>query len=262
RTLTAQTYQQVVLIFDQFEDFFYESPAIKQRRDLYLFLRDCLDLPYVKVVLSLREDFLHYLLEWDRSADLSAIDNDVLSKEIRYYLGNFRPQAAEELIRQLTQAAEFYLEETLITALVKDLAAETGEVRPIELQVVGAQLQREAITTLEAYQALGRSPKNQLLKNFLGNVIHDCGSENKQIAQSVLHQLSEDDNRPLKSHSEIAEMIAFAGISTDPQRLQLVLDILVGSGLIFEAPEVSGVRYQLVHEYLANLVQQQQPAEP
>ncbi len=91
KTLTRENYQQIVLVFDQFEDFFYEHPAIEQRRDLYMFLRDCLDLPYVKVVLALREDFLHYLLEWDRSADLNAIENDILGKEIRYYLGNFTP---------------------------------------------------------------------------------------------------------------------------------------------------------------------------
>ncbi|MGB3295275.1 MAG: hypothetical protein WBB01_20020 [Phormidesmis sp.] len=254
--LTREKYQQIVLIFDQFEDFFYEHPAVEQRRSLYAFLRDCLNLPYIKVVLALREDFLHYLLEWDRYADLSIVENDVLSKEIRYYLGNFMPKAAEKVIRQLTEAAGFHLEAGLVTALVDDLAGETGEIRPIELQVVGAQLQRQNITTLEAYQGLGRSPKNQLLKSFLENVMHDCGPENSSIAQSVLYLLSEG-NRPLKSHSELIEALAAVNIHPELQQLQLVLDILIGSGLVFEVPEVSGVRYQLVHEYLASLVQQQ-----
>lgn len=255
KALTRQKYQQIVLIFDQFEDFFYEHPTVKQRRDLYLFLRDCLDLPYVKVVLALREDFLHYLLEWDRSADLSAVENDILSKEIRYYLGNFTPEAAEMVIWQLTQAAEFYLEDGLITTLVDDLAADTGEVRPIELQVVGAQMQREQITTLTKYQQLGDQPKAQLLNNFLNNVIHDCGAENATLARSVLYLLSEGGDRPLKSLSELAEALALANIGT--ASLQLVLDIFIGSGLVFEALEVSGVRYQLVHEYLGGLIQQQ-----
>ncbi|MEL6814456.1 MAG: AAA family ATPase [Cyanobacteria bacterium J06598_3] len=299
KVLTQQQYQQVVLIFDQFEDFFFDHSVPSQRRELYAFLRDCLELPYVKVVLSLREDFLHYLLEWDRNADLSIINNDVLSKEIRYYLGNFRPKAAELLITQLTKTAGFVLEEGLITALVDDLAEATGEVRPIELQVVGAQLQRENITTLSQYQALGRSPKSQLLSNFLESVIKDCGPENATMAKSVLFLLGEGTGRTIKSRSEIEEAIVFAsveasveasvgasveaasrgdhdrhaesGISANPQRnriddlttnleqLQLVLEILVGSGLIFEVPEVSGVRYQLVHEYLASLVQQQPP---
>ncbi len=305
---TQEQYQQIVLIFDQFEDFFYEHSEIEDRRDLYIFLRDCLDLPYVKVVLSLREDFLHYLLEWDRNADLSIIDNDILSKEIRYYLDNLTPKAAENLIRYLTQSAASELEEGLITALVDDLVTQAGDVRPIELQLVGAQLQREDITTLAAYQGLGRSPKNQLLKNFVSSVVHDCGPENSGIAQAVLYLLSEGNNRPLKSYLELEEALVLANMTAEIQQvadqisaeqpaaafnlfqnsgqdgsrnsrknsgensdkssdqsspltalrqLPLVLHILTGSGLIFEVPEVSGVRYQLAHEYIASLVQQQ-----
>lgn len=316
KLVIQEQFQQIVLIFDQFEDFFYEHSEIEDRRDLYIFLRDCLDLPYVKVVLSLREDFLHYLLEWDRSADLSIIDNDILSKEIRYYLGNLTPTAAENLIRYLTQSAAqstaqsaaqpaaSELEEGLITALVDDLVTQAGEVRPIELQLVGAQLQREGITTLADYQSLGRSPKNQLLKNFVSSVIHDCGSENIGIAQSVLYLLSEGNNRPLKSYLELEEALALANMTAEYKQIEedileeqileeqilgksralkngeengeansgesssennplialsqlpLVLHILMGSGLIFEVPEVSGVRYQLAHEYIASLVQQ------
>ncbi|MEM8505799.1 MAG: ATP-binding protein, partial [Cyanobacteria bacterium P01_D01_bin.1] len=198
-TLTAHTlsnklqkfvqdrYQQVVLILDQFEDFFYKYPNVSERKQLYTFLRDCLDLSYVKVVISIREDFLHYLLEWDRSADLETINNDILSKEIRYYLGNFTPQAAERLIQRLSEPSAFSPEPALETALVDDLSALTGEVRPIELQDVGAQLQRQKIETQAAYRALGRSPQKQLLKNFLDNVIYDCGPENQTVANSVLY---------------------------------------------------------------------------
>ncbi|MEO1634717.1 MAG: AAA family ATPase [Cyanobacteria bacterium J06631_9] len=258
KQLTQSTYQQVILILDQFEDFFYEYPSFSKRQGMYAFLRNCLDLPYVKIVLALREDFLHYLLEWDRNADLNTIDNDILNKEIRYYLGNFTPKAAESLILQLTRSAGFHPEEPLVTALVDDLAAETGEVRPIELQVVGAQLQRESIITLEQYRDLGRSPKTQLLNNFLNSVIRDCGPENKEVAQSVLYLLSEGDNRPLKSLTELHEPLILSTEDSAPQQLSLVLDILIGSGLVFEVPEVSGARYQLVHEYLSGLIQEQQ----
>ena len=270
QTLTAQSYQQVVLIFDQFEDFFHKKPTLLQRRTLYNFLRDCLDSPYLKVVLSLREDFIHYLLEWDRNADLSIINNDVLGKDVRYYLGNFTPDEAKTLIHQLTQSTGFILEDELIAALVNDLAATTGEVRPIELQVVGAQLQRENITTLAQYQALGRfsedqavlMPKNQLLENFINHAIQDCGSENVAVASAILYILSdglnESSDRPLKSHLEIEEALAAADLTPSPQQIQLVLDILIGSGLVFERLEISGIRYQLVHEYLSDLIQEQQ----
>ncbi|MDZ7957818.1 MAG: hypothetical protein RMY34_07910 [Aulosira sp. DedQUE10] len=58
-----------VLIFDQFEEFFFNCPNPVERKKFWEFLHLCLDdfnLPYVKVILSLREDYLHYLLEGDR----------------------------------------------------------------------------------------------------------------------------------------------------------------------------------------------------
>ncbi|MEM7796590.1 MAG: hypothetical protein AAF579_19315, partial [Cyanobacteria bacterium P01_C01_bin.118] len=113
-----ERYQQIVLLFDQFEEFFFERPGVEQRRSLYYFLRDCLNLPYLKVVLSLRDDYLHYLMEWER---LASLDFDILSRDVRYYLGNFNRQECEAVIRQLTENAQFYLEEDLITTLVADL---------------------------------------------------------------------------------------------------------------------------------------------
>ena len=52
------------------------------------------------------------------------------------------------MIESLTKKANFELEASLSEELVEDLAGERGEVRPIELQVVGYQLQAENITTL------------------------------------------------------------------------------------------------------------------
>ncbi|MEL7505170.1 MAG: AAA family ATPase [Cyanobacteria bacterium J06554_6] len=258
RQQTQVSYRQIILVFDQFEEFFFERPKETERNAFYQFLKACLDEPYIKVVLSLREDYLHYLLEWDRFADLEIINNDILSKEVRYYLGNFSLQEAEAVIRQLTENAQFNLEEDLINALVSDLAAERGDIRPIELQVVGAELQREEISTLSQYQQLGDEPKEQLVQNFLAQVIRDCGPENQTLAQATLYLLSDEaGTRPLKTFQELKESLALAGILGDPSQLKLVLQILAGSGMIFELPEISGVRYQLVHDYLADLIQRQ-----
>ncbi|MEM6437572.1 MAG: AAA family ATPase, partial [Cyanobacteria bacterium P01_D01_bin.115] len=137
-----------VLVFDQFEEFFFDRDDPEDRRQFYEFLQQCMDLPNIKVVLSLREDYLHHLLEAERIINRVSPDWDLLSKDVRYALANFSPAAAEAVIRQLTSAAQYPLPDDLIHRLVTDLAAETGDVRPIELQVVGAQLQREDIHTL------------------------------------------------------------------------------------------------------------------
>ncbi|MEO0457057.1 MAG: hypothetical protein AAF152_10835 [Cyanobacteria bacterium P01_A01_bin.114] len=258
RQHTRARYEQVILIFDQFEEFFFERPKLEQRLAFYQFLRDCINEPYVKVVLAIREDYLHYLLEWDRLANLDIINNDILSREVRYYLGNFSPEDADMVIRQLAEAAQLPLEDSLIEALVRDLAHPVQEVRPIELQIMGSELQRENITTLQAYRQLGPEPKEKLVNNFLNHVIQDCGPENEDLAQAVLYLLSSDGGtRPLKTRSEIDESLELAGVLSSTERLDMVLEILSGSGVIFEMPDVSGVRYQLVHDYLSELIQEQ-----
>ncbi len=71
--LTAQNYLPI-LIFDQFEEFFFVYETVSERRPFYEFLRGCLYLDYVKVILTLREDYIHYLLEFQRYARTDGIN--------------------------------------------------------------------------------------------------------------------------------------------------------------------------------------------
>ncbi|ACC79512.1 WD-40 repeat protein [Nostoc punctiforme PCC 73102] len=241
-----------VLMFDQFEEFFFVYPNQSQRRAFYEFLRVCLDIPFVKVILSLREDYLHYLLELDRLFNLTAINNNILDKNIRYYLGNFSSADAKAVVQSLTERSHFYLEPALIDELVRDLAGELGEVRPIELQIVGKQLQTEKITTLEKYRQFGT--KEKLVERFLEEVIQDCGLENEQVAQLVLYLLTDENGtRPLKTRAELA-----ADLAAETEKLDLVLEIFVKSRLVLLLPESPADRYQLVHDYLVSLIRQHQ----
>jgi WD40 repeat protein len=244
-----------VLIFDQFEEFFFAYKDQASRRNFYDFLRDCLNISYVKVILSLRQDYLHYLLEWSRTTELPIIDNDILDKNILYYLGNFSPSVAKSVIQSFTKNSQFSLAPDLIDALVEDLASELREVRPIELQVIGAQLQTEKITTLEQYRK--HWLKEKLVERFLEEVVKDCGLENERAAQLVLYLLTNENNtRPLKTRAELVKDLA-----TESQNLDLVLEILVGSGLVFRVLETPADRYQLVHDYLVPFIRQQRSAE-
>ena len=253
--------QLVVLIFDQFEDFFFLYKEPKTRQVFFYFLNHCLNLPFVKVVLSLRDDCLHLLLDCVRSVDLEAINNDILSQNILFYLDNLKQKEAFNVIKSLSNQSHFYLEDRLIQKLVEDLTNDLGEVRPIELQVVGAQLQTEQITTLETYQRKG--PKSALVQRFLGETIRDCGKENERAAKSVLYLLTNENNtRPLKTRTELADDLQEKlEIDIDPNQLDLVLYILEKSGLVSREVSVGAEFYQLVHDYLVGFIRQQHQNE-
>ncbi|MEQ8968856.1 MAG: AAA family ATPase [Coleofasciculus sp. C1-SOL-03] len=254
-----QRQRRTVLIFDQFEEFFfvYTNPA--ERRLFWRFLADCLNILSVKVILSLREDYLHYLLECNRLDSMSVIGHDILGKNVLYELGNFSPTDARAIIEDLTTRSRFYLDPALIDQLVKDLAGTTAEILPIELQVVGAQLQADNIKTLAEYRELGT--KEELVKRYLEEVVEDCGAENQQAAELVLYLLTDEKGtRPLKTRAELERDLEglAADLTTEASNLDLVLMIFVESGLVFLLLENPYERYQLVHDYLAAFIRQQQ----
>ena len=249
-----------MLIFDQFEEFFFEGTSLQTRRPFYYFLQDCLNQPFVKVVLTLREDYLHYLLEFQRLTNLDIINNDILGKEIRYPLGDLAPEEAKAVIKNLTDKAQFPLPDDLVEALVADLAGDLGVVRPIELQVVGAQLQVEGINTLIAYRQHG--PKERLVQRFLEDAIKDCGPENEELARIVLYLLTnENGTRPLKTQDDLEADLIDLGLIQSTTTLNLVLEVLVGSGLVFLIPESPAACYQLVHDYLVSFIRSEQENE-
>ena len=240
-----------VLIFDQFEEFFLVTNDLDQKRRFYQLLRSCLDIPFVKIILTLREEYLHYLLEIDRLVDLRVTNNNILDKSIRYYLGNFSKAVAKKIIQTLMVKDQFELQMELIDQLVEELGDNLGEVRPLELQIVGAQLEKEGIDTLEQYEQFGG--KQKLLEKFLQDVIKSCGPENESTAQLVLYLLTEENGtRPLKTQAEIITQFL-----VENDKLDLVLNIFVGSGLVWLLRESLRDRYQLIHECLVPFIRQQ-----
>ncbi|AFZ13126.1 Sigma 54 interacting domain protein [Crinalium epipsammum PCC 9333] len=250
-----------VIIFDQFEEFFFVYPEVKPRRRFFEFVGECLNILPVKVVLSLREDYIHYLLECNSMPSMKIIGNDILSKNVLYQLGNFSVDDTAAIIQRLTARANFILESDLISKIVEDLAGELNSVRPIELQVVGAQLQTENITTLGQYQTLGENAKEELVKRYLAEVVADCGAENQKAAELILYLLTDEKGtRPLRTRDELERDLQAlaADFATEVHKLDLALKIFVASGLVVLLPENPADRYQLVHDYLAAFIRQQQ----
>jgi len=265
--LVCERNYTIIIILDQFEEFFFVSNRPTQRIEFYKFFSECLNISYVKIILSLREDYLHHLLEFERLSqknsaglyDLGVINKNILDKDIRYYLGKFSSQDAKAIIHSLTQRSHYELSDELINRLVQDLTGELDEVHPIELQIVGAQLQIENITTLKQYKLCGGSAK--LVERWLGEVIKDCGQENEELSWKLLFELTDEKGtRPLKTKADLAAVLV-NNHDTDTRSTfeavgELILEILVGSGLMLRVREELGDRYQLVHDYLVEPIRQ------
>lgn len=249
-----------VLILDQIEELFFSKTRV-ERYQFYEFLNYCIQIPFVKVILSLREDYLHYLLEVERLNDLTPIKTRIFDPDIRHYVGNFSRENACLVLQSLTERSQFFLKDNLINRLVEDLARD-GEVRPIELQILGAQLQTERITTLTQYRNSGNL--ENLRKRFLEEAIKDCGTPNENAARLVLYLLTdENQKRPLKTRAELATDLTTANFESEVKKLDFVLEVLVGSGLVIELnlDEDSTKRYQLVHDYIVPFIRESQQAQ-
>jgi len=253
----ADRQRLAVLMFDQFEEFFFTHPELGRRKTFFNFLNDALDVPYVKMVLSLREDYLHYLLEGDRLTNLEVVNNNLLDRNIRYALGNFSPDDARDVIQSLTEWGRFHPEPELVDRIVRDLAGDGGRVRPIEIQILGSQLQDRGIATLREYEALIQGevmgPEAVLVAGFLDGAVADCGAENEDAALMALYSLIDENGaRMPKSRLELANDLNIPEIEIDDEGLDLILKVLEGSGVIEKPAE----RYQITHDYLDERVKE------
>ncbi|MFN5516283.1 MAG: pentapeptide repeat-containing protein [Cyanobacteriota bacterium] len=248
--------RRLVLIFDQFEEFFFAFPQGEQQRRFFDGLAALLkEVLSAKVVLSLRKDYLHLLVDYPQIAPNAA---GVLAADNLYELRDFTPEAATQLIERLTAKSNFAMSPLLIQTVVADLTRE-GKVRPIELQILGAQLQEQKrdIRGLSQYDAAGGKP--QLLRDYVSQATRACGSANETLAGATLFLLTdEQERRLLKTRSELAEGLAQLGQRFEPSQLDLALDILGRSGLVVEIPEEPEARYQILHDYLVGLIRAQQ----
>ena len=246
--------QLVILIFDQFEEFFFAFPDSAHQQQFFDGLATVLQILTVKVMLSLRKDYLHLLV--DHSA-IAPNQSGVLAADNLYELRDFTPLEAMQLIERLTGQSNFGMSLELTQRVVADLTREE-RVRPIELQILGSELQERNFRELAQYEAAGG--KERLLQDYVTQVTHACGPANGTLAGATLFLLTDEQQRRLlKTRSELAE-----GLKTELRQsftaaqLALVLEILGRSGLVVEIPEEPEVRFQILHDYLVGLIRAQQ----
>ncbi|NEO85650.1 MAG: hypothetical protein F6J87_15575 [Spirulina sp. SIO3F2] len=245
-----------VLIWDQFEEFFVTCSQPKHRDRFYQFLQQVLRLPFVKIILTIRDDALHRLLTVEEQVDLENIDHNLLDRQIRYGLQNLSVAEAQRALQNWRTHLAAPFTPDLITAFGQDLADSEGCIRPLELQLLALQLQIQGVTTLEQYRQLGVNPKQALIVRALDTIVADCGPANQTTAWQVLLTLTHDHNtRLLRTRAELRQRLvnrmrqSLPTLDVDAQ-LDLILTVFVGSELVRPRHDGTECRYQLSHDYL------------
>ncbi len=228
---------RILLIFDHLEELLSIENLPIKRKLFFRFISKCLNILTVKIIILLRQEYL-YILSDINSHYTPSIINDIYHSDVLYQVGNISINEVKPLIEDLTKLSNFHLEEALIEHLVEELATRTAEVSPLELQVLGTQLQTENITTLEQYFTWG--PKSRFIQRYIQEVITDCGDENKQAAELVIELLTNNISKfTIQTNTELAEKLSLLAVNLKVKKrniqksqLNLVLQIFIESGVV------------------------------
>ena len=235
---------EIVIICDQFEEFFVNFRTKQERAPFIEFVDTChnaASLP-VKFLFSMRSDFLYLI----NSEFGDRIPEPLISSKL-YHLCNFDEEEAAAVIEKSARRANLPFEAGLSRQVARDLA--TGDtVLPSELQIVGERLQTRRIFTLQEYRRAGG--KEHLVHSFLEDVTKASGDE--EGVKLLLRCLISDENTRLTLPlEEIARRT-----QRSRETVERMLKLLVASRLIREIQDEEPWRYELMHEYLIEKINQ------
>jgi HEAT repeat protein len=241
--LSRQT-RELVIILDQFEEFFIFWPEQDQRQPFIDTLADCYDdkaLP-VRLIIALRKDYYSDLAAFQRRLP------HIFHNE--YYLEAMARQEAQAAVTSPVEklGRPVAYEQALLDMLLDDLAR--GGMELPHLQIICTQLyealaQGETAITLASYEKLGRA--EGVLSGYLNSVLDRLPGRGRTIAREVLKELvSSEATKRVLSYDTLAARVR----AEEDAELDGVLAQLVDARLL-RRDEVAGeIKYEMAHEYL------------
>lgn len=234
----------LVIICDQLEEFFVNFRTGEEREPFASFVAACYADTglQVKFLFSMRSDFLYQI-----SAEFGERIAEPLLSSRLFHLRNFDVEKAVEVIEKSARRAGVPFEAGLGRHVARDLE-DAGVVLPSELQIVGERLQSKRIHTVQAYRRAGG--KEPLMHTFLEDVIGSSGD--REGARLLLRTLiSEENTRATLPMDEIVKRMQRSRAS-----VERLLALFVQARLIREIQEDEPWRYELMHEYLIEKINQ------
>lgn len=255
RAATAQDRTPIVLLFDQFEQFFVHRKRKKDREPfvqaLTQWFAEMQSLP-IKILICIRGDFLDRLNELQKAMRYS------LSPTQSFRLERFEPDQATEVFCFMAEKENLEYDRKFISEMTRQELADTedGLILPVDIQVLARMIERQTTQDGRAFnrttfQKLGGV--EGLLERYLTIALEPLGTQSRrQSAIKVLLALT-DLERNARAGTLTFEDLRqkLGGDITDPELKDAVAYLLLGDvRLISPSSENEEEKFELAHERL------------
>ncbi len=244
--------EELVLIIDQFEQFFTQQKTIESRKTFINQLLDCYqNLPQAKLLISLRSDFQSYLYEIQ-----DVLGYSLTTRSNYFNLRKFSPVQATEIFKVMAEAEGLEFDPSFVYNMCKEELAsrDDGLISAVDVQILafiikGQQLEDKAFTR-SAFQKMGGI--EGLLQRFLEEQFEAPNRYNQdQAALKVLLAFIDLDNNVRSGDLTVEKLLPRIDKTVNPSDVKAILEWLENLRLVTKM-EVKdrAPRYELAHERL------------
>ncbi|HEX7312912.1 MAG TPA: NACHT domain-containing protein [Pyrinomonadaceae bacterium] len=246
--------RSLILIIDQFEEFFIEYNSPKLRLEIGHFLNGLIKLsPPVRILCALRRDYLADMKDLAPQVPPAAADRNFfepISLQTLFTLKNFTVEQAARVVKECAERDRVEVEDEFATMLASDLG-EGGFVRPPELQIICTALVGN-LTTAE-YRLAGGA--RGILSHYIEDAINVSGDPS--IGRRVLRALCDFPAHAKRNPRTVADIGEAVG-TEGAQALALIRTALrqfeIARLISSEKRGREESAYTLVHDYLVDAV--------
>ncbi|MEM7182480.1 MAG: hypothetical protein AAF518_16315 [Spirochaetota bacterium] len=241
----------LILIFDQFEQFFVHR-KLKEKRKPFIdiiadWYRNYTRYP-MKILISMRNDLMGYLYEFQME-----MEYPLVAGENYFFLEKFTPTQSFEILKVIAELESLPMDEEFVENIArKDLPGkEDGLVSPLDIQIFALMIREHksedgSAFTRKAYETFGGV--EGLLLRFLRQQLHSPRNTNRAALKILI--LLTDFERNVRAGLKTFKFIQ-TRLQMNESSVQKILDWLERLGLILKSTsKTQKPSYELSHEKL------------
>ncbi len=258
--------QTLILLLDQFEQFFVHCPRREQRQPFIQALKGwyCSDNPLpVKILVAIRSDLMYHLHEMQQALGYSLAPQDV------FRLDKFTPTEASRILEVIARTEGLTFNRDFVTELARaELAnCEDGRISPVDLQILAWMIERQ---TADELRAFNRSAFEKfggvegLLQRFLERSLEARVTDSqRQSVVKVLLALTDMERQVRAGMLTAPELKEKLKGSARPEEVAEAITWLVRGDVRLITPQGKNgeVAYELAHERLIPALMRQASKE-